>query len=290
MNWMIKNFFESTGNLIDGMLGYLTFAINEIFQAGAAFANEGYIQSACNVTTLMATSLLALVVIKQIYNTYIMETDGDPDSDPLDILERAAISLAMITCHDFIYRQLTTFSDKFFNDLNNSINGTIEKDPIAKLVVTLAEFVSSPIASVIEGVKIVFILFFVVGVIFLCVKGGIRGGQLCFMKILFPLFCCDFVTTKRERWANFSLSYVVTIVGYVFQLFLFRLSAHQFAQFCEMADAFTSLFTSFGFLYLSIKTPEFLKKYVYSSGVGQTVSGGARTAAFSVPSILRYLK
>lgn len=288
VNWILKNACESLVNVIDGVFESVTLAVNDVFTAAALFAStDTAILGICIATGLVAFSLLILFIMKQVFATYIMETDGDPDSDPLDLLMKASIVIALISCSGFIYEWIltmaTTFGDELFSSLGD-IQVELENE-IFNILNLLKNVATSDLV-----IMCIFTLIYIIGIVILCIKGGLRGAELCLMKILFPFFALDIITPRRERWNAFFTSYLVTMFGYTLQILCFRLSSNRFCSYAAHGFQWYDILTAFAFLYLAIKAPKWLEKFVYTSGIGQTVSGGARSAAIMLPSVLRMIK
>lgn len=286
MNWILQNIRECIMNFIDGIFEMIALAVNTIFVSGAELAEHEDLVGAYMVVGLIAFSLVSLVVMKQIFSIYIMETDGDPDSNPLDLLTKAAIAIALISCNAAIYSTMLNFATTFGNELFSSL----EPVDIVGSIRTAREelFAMQDMAN--QLISPFFVLIYLVGTTVLCIKAGIRGAELCLMKILFPFFCCDIISSRRERWNAFFTSYLVTMVGYTLQILCFRLSGNQFSRYCGGEGGMERSMFAYAFLYLAIKAPKWLEKFIYTSGLGQSVGGGARSAAFMLPNLLRMIK
>lgn len=99
------------------------------------------------------------------------------------------------------------------------------------------------------------------------------------MKILFPFMAVDLISQNRERWNAFLTSFMVTIFGYIPQLICFRVSCAQMMAPQKIQD----IMIGFTMIILAIKTPKWLEKFCYKSGITQTASSGLRTMAFVAP-------
>lgn len=292
MNWILKNFMESIYDVLDGFFETFNVFLNDLFNVAVTTVNKGQFTGIFALLDGIALVLIAVIVCKQYFSTYILETDGDPDSDPINLVERTVIAIALIVNGGYIFKLLTDTALTFGNELITNVT----KPPIDNPAYSLFNILEDSFNQASQVVLLLFVIVYLIGTLILCFKAGLRAVELMFMKALFPLFCCDFVTSRRERFNAFMTSYLVTIFGYTFQIMFFRLSGAFCSAYMMKVDAenimpsltnMVNLMIAFGCLWFAIKTPKWLEKYVYTSGLGQTLGNGARTAAFMGPSMVR---
>lgn len=240
-----------------------------------------YVNTAGAAMTGIATGLLVLVASKHIFTTYILETDGDPDMDPLQYLVKTSIALALIQMQNFLFYYLLRLSSALCDEMTGFINVNI---PDFSNTTDLANRLSS--TGVMGATAPIIYIIFVICIIYLVIKAAFRAVELSLMKIIFPLFCCDIITPNRERWNTFVASYLVTMFGYIIQLFCFRTSMMLFLS----AESVQLIIGSLALLFFSLKAPKWLEKFVYSSGAGQTVAGLGRNGVFAAMQFIRFAK
>lgn len=239
--------------------------------------NESYVATAASVTTQVATVFLSVLAVKHILTTYVLETDGDKDMDPLQYLVKVTVSIALIQISPFLMNYLLKLAEKACNAMIGSTNFVLKQE------LTIPEFLNN---AAVKATGVFVMCIYAIAVIMLLVKACIRIAELCLMKILFPLFACDIVTPSRERWNAFIVSYLITIFGYIIQLFSLNLSIKYYSGAHEMG----SIMLSFGLMYFAVKAPKWLEKFCYSSGIGQSIGGVGRSAIYMAPQIMRMFK
>ena len=89
------------------------------------------------------------------------------------------------------------------------------------------------------------------------------------MKILLPIMACDLTSIRQEKWNNFIASFVVVAFGYIVQMVLYKLAITYAVQ-----SDILSLLKAFVCLFFFIKTPNWLQKFAYSSGLKDTARSG----------------
>ncbi len=283
ISWMLSNFTDVIYDLINGMLDFFNNFVNNIFfYVAEVNLSNRLVINAATYTTLLGITLITLIGVKQYFTTYVMETSGDPDSDPLDILVRCSEAVAICSSNDFIATYFFKFSKAFATDLGES-GGTIDLKPtIMDLIATIARTPSSFI--------FVFIIFLlVIGILVFSIIAGIRGAELSLMKIMLPIMSVDLVTTNRERWGNFFISYAVTYLYYGLQLLCYRMFLASLMT-VSVSVMSNELLITFGWFFLMLRGPKWLEKFIYSSGVGRGFAGAGRTAGIMLPNLIRLAK
>lgn len=274
MNWITKNICEFLTEMAQNFIDFVSDGINALFELAVNACNTSEISGAVGVTSGVAVTLVIAMVLKQILTVYVLETDGDPDSDPLQLLVKAAEAIALISCNGMIFDLLLRMSTALTADIVGSVNLT-----------GVTGVIRNAIGSMTTGNVILplFMIFIIICVIILGIKAGIRGVELSLMKIAFPFFCVDLIGTGRERWNNFFASYLVTFFGYTLQVFCVRVFITAFSG----GETLASYAVAMGWLYMAIKVPEWLQKYVYSTGIGRGIGGGVRMLPFAVMQMKR---
>lgn len=268
-NWIGNNICEWLEEVCNDMLSIIFNILNGLFGEGENLITETAINSAAIITGDISVIIISIVVLKNVFSIYILETDGDAEQDPLQQLVKAAVAVALIQSSTYLFNWSLNIANIFTKELNGSTQMELD---------TVNFF--APMLNIVSSINVytIALVIFVIGSIFLIIKAFIRGGELALMKVLFPIFCCDLLTSSRERFNAFITSFVVTTVGYSIQLLCFRLSMNTFANAIDIMQ----LPIAYTWLYLSIKAPKWLEKYAYSSGLG----GLARTGASSAGQVI----
>ena len=282
MNWITKNiFFGSVPDVVNDGVNFISNQIIKLFDKDIELLTTKEISAAVLATTSVASMLVVVMAFKLIFTTYVTETEGDPDADPIQIWVKVSVVLALINSNDFIYVTFQKLSSTFTKDLVGSISCS-EYFNAVRLTITLLTKQQDGISALIT------IVVSVICVLIIAFKAGIRAGELVLFKTLWSIVCIDKLSANSERFNAFFSSYVVTYFGYSIQLFCLRLAFNRMiagmtnVKVAELSDYFAAIV----FFYLAICTPKWLEKFAYSSGIGQKISNGARTASFMIPSLL----
>ena len=269
MNWITKQIQEAMSDIILSFVEFFQKMVVEIFDNGTNFATNQQISGAVDATTLIGIALVSVMVLKQILSVYVFETDGDAETDPLQLIVKASQTICIICCNDLIYTELQKVSKLTANDLNNAVTPD-------KVFASLQAVITQGAGLVILGpVNLIFIIIYLIGFILLVIKAAIRGVELAVMKILVPIFAVDNITVSGERWNAFLSSYIVVFFGYIIQMLCFNMSIISFVK--AITDSGVEYLYAVGFLIFSLKSPQWLEKFAYNSGLSRGIKGAAST-------------
>lgn len=290
MNYTMLNtgaFFSKIVSFLEDMINEM---VNEIFSVVEVFFNDiNWIVNSNEITNILyvmvaiSFSLLTFMGIKQLISVYVLETAGDPDSSPLSHLVKIFFAMALITSHPFIFNQIMNIVDSVYDVvLNNAVVNNLDAGTL---------IINAIITRLTGGLfQILMIIVYAVIFVMLLFKGLKRAIELALLKVLFPLFCVDLVTAGGERFKTYFASYFTIAFGFIIQLLLLRISINMVIIGGDQVEAGYSMYYAIALVLFSLKSPEWLEKYTYSSGVGAKTSSIARSAGQVGVQLLRLAK
>lgn len=276
MGWLTKQIRNFCSDTILGLGDFLGEIVNGIFDMIVDANNTIDTSGVTKYTAALAIALLGIYFVKKMIDAYGLQTDGDPDSDPILYMEKCAFIVAVISCNNWIFKQLLRLSKLVTTDITSSVGKSSITDQTETLVDGALEVDS---AMGYGFVFILLLLILMIAVIIFTVVASIRGAELILMKCLIPLFALDMLTTNRERWNKFFTAYMVTFFGYAIQVFAYRMFCQQYLAMTVEASSIQA-YVVFGWAILMIRSPKWLTDFVYTSGVGSAIGRGAQTAVF----------
>jgi len=272
MNWVTKQITEFIEDLIVSFITLLQDAIVAVFSMATDFAKLPLIENAIKATTLLVVPLIIIMVLKEIFNTHVLQTDGDPDSDPLQLLVKASKALCIACCNDIIY----DFLNKLATNLMKDLNAAAKPEELFVSITDYFGTVAAMANPVVAPIMAIIITVYLILVMVLMLKAGIRGAELAFMKILLPIMVVDGITVASERWNNFTSSYGVTFFGFIPQMLAFSLSINFFVS--GITGGKENLLYAIVCIWFSLNVPKWLEKFAYSSGLGKAGRGAMQSA------------
>lgn len=269
-SWITENINEFLLDQITGLVQFLGDAINNIFYDIVDFANSNaYVQQAETAIMLISLALIGLQIAKMVLGGYILETSYDSDEDPFNLLVRIAITVAVITNSGWIFDYFMSVSKHFADDLLSSVSAGGAADTTNLLLGTDIRALGLMAGTFLLAIVIVLISFIAFTVI-----GGIRGAELIAMKLAFPLFSLDLLSSGHERFTNFFTAYIVAFFTFSFQMLFYCLALASYAS--MTADAPVYFLSTMVWIYIAMFGPKSIEKYLFKTGLTQNASSGVR--------------
>lgn len=295
---VVQGWYMSTLNdfLYSSMMGIIEVFggfINNIFATVWEVNEKLNFDRITKYSVRLALAYVVLKAVKQGLDVYVFETEGDPDSDPLELITRSFQASAVIYCGTYVVDILIKVSGIITNDIvqlvpqASKINDMTYKNNFNSL---LDLFYNNSLykTKAVGFVLTVLLCFMLIATIIFIFHAGKRGAELTLFKILLPLMATDLLTASREKWKQFSSELAICIFGYILQIASFNIFLVLLAtSVAEISKTYSSLFAALGWLILVISAPKWLSKFMYSSGVGNGAKGGARSAAFVIPQMMK---
>lgn len=263
-NWLTKNIREVFSGATLEFIEMFVNGISKFFSNCVNIAEQPEIKGAINALTLISITMISIVVAKEILNTYVFETEGDSDQDPMRLVEKAAQIVCLVCCNDIIYDTAKDLSELAVKDIGISV---LPEEIFYK---TEALFMGN--LTLLGLVNVIFCLVYVICTLVFVVIGGIRGAELAFMKILWPFFSLDLMTVTAESWKAFLSSYGITFFGYILRMLAFSLST--IAYFEAIAGDAVEYLYAIVWMYMVFYAPKWMEKWIYKSGLSNVARGG----------------
>ncbi len=284
--WLINNIANFLYDALSELIDKYVIEADNIFTAMTnATATFQAVENVVAFTTILSCFLVIFVTVKQYLTIYGFEIEGNPDREPMEIIVRSTICFAVISCNTWLYSTLLSWAGTLATDFLNSFTST---DPVAYFTGLSAILAATLILSASSAfIMIVVAGALVIGLLIFYFVAAKRAIELIFMKILFQIIAEELMTSNHAKFSNFFSHYLVTAVGYIFQLislrFFFLFAVNMFITEADVAYIdVASMFLTFACLAMMIRAPRWLEQFVYSSGFSN--------AAQRSPGIIRTVK
>ena len=270
MSWLFENVCDFISSAIGGTVDFFGELVNNIFYFIIDYGvNNAYVIGAQKLFITIALALIGLVVLKIVTAGYLLETDYDSDADPFNLLVRIAETVAIITNSGWLFNFLLNASKDFTTDLIGSVAETGYADQTRSLVSVDLSGMANMLLPYLAMIALM-----LVAIIIFTVVAGLRGGELIFMNLLLPVFALDLLTSSRERWNNFIMGYFTAFFTYGIQILLYNVALKSYATASYSEPLY--FITAVTFLIMAIRSPKFLERYLYRSGVSTAATSGMR--------------
>ena len=273
MDFLLKAVYAFAGNFLTGLISSVLVGVSDVFQKYVyIFITDSMVTNAQKAVVGISIPLITLLTVKQYFDVYIMETSGDPESDPLDVLVRGAQAIAVVSCSSWMFFTFMNFCSALADNVIGS-NGNLSVDFTQTVSVLKVGTNQNGL------VGIIFLLSMLIGIFAFYVIAVVRAAQLAMMFIVLPLFATELTHVSKERFQGLVTNIVVTGLYFILQLLLFKFFVSELG--LSMTNITASndpdnfildenAFKAIGFCVAMIQGPKWLDKFIYNSGFGDT--------------------
>lgn len=199
-------------------------------------------------------SLIILKFLKKGFECYVMWTDGDPDSEPTQLIIRFVQAIAVAVCFPVMYGWLADITESLTNQLITAIGASTNYDWQA-----WANGLSS------DGlVTAIFGLVFVICYFILYFQFLMRGVEIMILRIGLPLACTGLLDNDKGVFKTYLTKFFQSTVAVMVQISLCKLGVGMMMN----VGINLNVFWGIACLVLAIKTPRFLSEFMVPTGGG----------------------
>lgn len=199
-------------------------------------------------------SLIILKFLKKGFECYVMWTDGDPDSEPIQLIIRFVQAIAMAVCFPVMYGWLADITEKLTNQLITAIGASTNYDWQA----WVKGLSSAGLVTAIFGLVFV-ICYFILYFQFL-----MRGVEIMILRIGLPLACTGLLDNDKGVFKTYLTKFFQSTVAVMVQISLCKLGVGMMMN----VGINLNVFWGIACLVLAIKTPRFLSEFMVPTGGG----------------------
>ena len=199
-------------------------------------------------------SLIILKFLKKGFECYVMWTDGDPDSEPIQLIIRFVQAIAVAVCFPFMFGWLADITEKLTNQLITAIGASTNYDWQA----WVNGLSSAGLVTAIFGLVFV-ICYFILYFQFL-----MRGVEIMILRIGLPLACTGLLDNDKGVFKTYLTKFFQSTVAVMVQISLCKLGVGMMMN----VGINLNVFWGIACLVLAIKTPRFLSEFMGPPGGG----------------------
>ena len=199
-------------------------------------------------------SLIILKFLKKGFECYVMWTDGDPDSEPIQLIIRFVQAIAVAVCFPVMYGWLADITEKLTNQLITAIGASTNYDWQA----WVNGLSSAGLVTAIFGLVFV-ICYFILYFQFL-----LRGVEIMILRIGLPLACTGLLDNDKGVFKTYLTKFFQSTVAVMVQISLCKLGVGMMMN----VGINLNVFWGIACLVLAIKTPRFLSEFMVPTGGG----------------------
>ncbi|MDD4698775.1 MAG: DUF6102 family protein [Oscillospiraceae bacterium] len=212
-------------------------------------------QATFDVLFNFGISLIVLKFLKRAFDSYVLWQDGDPDSDPLNLVTKFLRAIVVAVSFPTLYNWLADATEDMTNQILNSLSGSLSTS-FANQVMSMASLnLFNAIVSL-----VFFICFF-----FLYIQFLMRGMEILVLRMGVPIACTGLLENDKGVFASYIKKFFQSTFTVVVQISLAKMSVGL------MLNA--HVFWGIAAMMLALKTPKFLQEFMLiSSGGGNPMN------------------
>ena len=212
-------------------------------------------QATFDVLFNFGISLIVLKFLKRAFDSYVLWQDGDPDSDPLNLVTKFLRAIVVAVSFPTLYDWLAFATEDMTNQILNSLSGSLSTS-FANQVMSMASLnLFNAIVSL-----VFFICFF-----FLYIQFLMRGMEILVLRMGVPIACTGLLENDKGVFASYIKKFFQSTFTVVVQISLAKMSVGL------MLNA--HVFWGIAAMMLALKTPKFLQEFMLiSSGGGNPMN------------------
>lgn len=205
-----------------------------------------------NTMFYIAVSLLVVKFLKKIFDIYVLWVDGDPDTEPIQLLVNFARALITAICFKFFWDLFVKVGDEILDQALSAITG-----PSGSLQ---SQWANANWGSL-GLMPTIFGLIFLVFMLILYIKFLRRGLEVALMICGAPLACIGLMDNDHGFFKPYVTQLTKLILTTIFQIICIRLGV-SLALSSGLANGFTSLLWGIGAMVLAMSIPNILSEFL----------------------------
>lgn len=219
----------------------------------------------------VAVSLLVVKFLKKIFDIYVLWVDGDPDTEPIQLVVNFARALITAIAFKYVWGIFVDLGDEVLISILSNITGTAG---------SLIDQWGNAMWGSLGLVPAIFGLVFIIALFFMHVKFIGRGLEVAFMICGAPLACIGLMDNDHGFFKPYCTQLIKLIITTIFQIVCVRLSV-AIALSASLANGIDALIWGIGVLWFSSKIPAILQEFM----IPQPHTGGIIQKVHSVAMI-----
>lgn len=261
---------DSINSYIMTVLGTLVdFLSNVIYQEMELIKgvfDHPYFISATHWAQGLAITLLAVRIAYQAFQQYILYSTGQ-ESSPGHLLRESGVAVAIIATAPWIVQQVYLFSVSMVDDLLQ-ITPVTAIDNLTQAIMSIMTTGASTVSIIAALLLIGFVMILIV-----LLQIAARTVMIGLLQILGPFM----YAMKNDLGQVWFKAVLTNCLAMPIQMFLLRGALGMLVNTYTAQHVFMSVLLFIGFLWTTIKAPQFIQQFSAQTGIGSAVGGAAQT-------------
>lgn len=251
-------------NVIDSMINDVMFQISSLMKAALDILDNPLVQNGIKLSQAAAGSLLGVSLAVEGLRSYILYQHGEPGADTGRLFTRVILCIVVIAAIPWL--------PKFIYSLGNNLAmavGSISSYEVEKGFnnITAMSAVGMPVMTLVMILAVLVLGFLIL------LQAAIRGVELGALSVVGPFMAIGLMRADEGVFAVWWRELVVLSMTQALQVLLIK---GFLAQSINITSSGLGLFFAVAWLWVTFKTPSFLRQFAYHTGIGSAAGGMAR--------------
>lgn len=275
-------------NFTDSLIEMFVSAYNFLNAQGSNVLNIPIIKDGVSYVQGLAFYILIIKLIFEGYQIYMLRQSGDPDSSPAQFVLRGIQSIAIITVLPWLVNTIYEFGALVATDALTVSGGSSVGDIVIQYK-GLGGALADTGLSIINIIMIVFIfLICLILLLVVAIQVSLRTAELAILTIIGPIMALNITTTNRSIWNQWFKHVFGLCLTHALQMFMLVVSLKLLST-LGLSGGGNTFLLFIGWLWITLKTPNFIKQFTHQTGAGSVV-GGAFKQYMSMRTMRSFLR
>ena len=254
---MFNGFFQ---DLYEQLVKTVLVQLSNIMSFASNSLNLPIVKNGALYAMVLATAIVIPKAGLEIYRTYILFQEGDPDADLSHAIIRSVQAVIMIWCIPLIVYYSFLFGTKLTSDVARlSAFDNTYVDRISTMVLVSNGWLITLLAC------IVIILIIVV-----FIQTVIRAADLAGTAVIGSIMATNLTNVSHSSWSAWFRQIIIICCSQAIQIFFLA------GAFANPFNGVNGMLLTLGWMIACVKAPKWLQQFAYSTGLGGFAAGAAR--------------
>lgn len=250
MSYIIQMCLNFVNNLLNNFF-YDAFAVETNFY-DMVNRNTFNIVSLYHAIYIFAISILIMLFVKKMVETYFAWSNGDPDNSPLQVLIGFVKALIIMVSFGFLYETFVDIMNSLYQSITNSAFG--DTSGLADLFNTQKDWVN----ALLNSMGMIFYVIIAIQYVLVYFQNLSRGIEVLILRLGIPFASVGLLNADGGVFRGYIQQFIKVAFTVIVQLTLLRLSI----TFLLSTHIILALATST----MALKTPGILSQFLITYG------------------------
>lgn len=257
-------------NIVDEFIKLFGDGLVNILSVGNEVLKLASVKNAIIYAQGLALVLLAAKVSSEALQTWILYTHGDSNASPGGLLIRTAKAVAIICSVPWIVSYIYQWGTAVASDVAN-LSGV--GDVVDLSVKNMTNYISNSMF-----ITLILSLTAIIMLLFVYMQTFIRSAELGLLAIIGPLVALNITSTNNSTYSAWIREVIIVSISQALQILMIKTSFYVLAGGIPQKAPAYAFLMFLAWLWVTVKTPKFLKQFAYASGLGGVAGGVVQQA------------